>query len=153
MTKSDLIDRLCATLKLPKVKVEAIIDTIFDSLQDGLRRDERIEIRGFGSFEMRRYRAYGGRNPRTGAAVEVRPKRLPFFKAGKELRDRANERVARAGRQAHVSRPSMTPAPLAIPPVGAATPAPQATEPARIGPANDAPAVARPEAFPRLAIR
>ena len=55
-----------------------------------MRRGERIEIRGFGSFEIRHYRAYEGRNPRTGEAVEVRPKRLPFFKVGKELKERVN---------------------------------------------------------------
>ena len=59
-------------------------------MEASLRRGERIEIRGFGSFEIRSYRAYEGRNPRTGTAVSVKPKRLPFFKVGKELKERVN---------------------------------------------------------------
>jgi integration host factor subunit beta len=90
MTKSELIDELSATMKLPKAKAEAVVEMIFATMVEGFRQDERIEIRGFGSFEMRHYRAYAGRNPRTGEPVPVEPKRLPFFKAGKELRDRAN---------------------------------------------------------------
>ncbi len=90
MTKSDLIDVLCESQKLPKGRAELLVQVIFDSLEAALRRGERIEIRGFGSFEIRLYRAYEGRNPRTGEAVEVRPKRLPFFKVGKELKERVN---------------------------------------------------------------
>jgi integration host factor subunit beta len=91
MTKSDLIDVLCETQKMPKGRAELLINTIFESMEASLRRGERIEIRGFGSFEIRNYRAYEGRNPRTGATVNVRPKRLPFFKVGKELKERVNE--------------------------------------------------------------
>ena len=65
-----------------------LLDAVFDCLLQALSRDERIEIRGFGSFETRHYRARKGRNPRTGAPVQVKPKRLPYFKVGKELRDR-----------------------------------------------------------------
>jgi integration host factor subunit beta len=90
MTKSDLIERLCQDQKLPKGKAEALVNTIFDCLEQALRRDERIEIRGFGSFEIRRYKAYQGRNPKTGVPVSVREKRLPFFKVGKELKERVN---------------------------------------------------------------
>ena len=101
MTKSDLIDVLCETQKLPKGRAELLVHVIFDSMEAALRRGERIEIRGFGSFEIRNYRAYEGRNPRSGAAVNVRPKRLPFFKVGKELKERVNASVpatmARAG--------------------------------------------------------
>jgi len=91
MTKSDLIDVLCETQKLPKGRAELLVHVIFDALEAALKRGERIEIRGFGSFELRNYRGYDGRNPRTGSAVEVRPKRLPFFKVGKELKERVNE--------------------------------------------------------------
>src|SRR5215471_15056418 len=94
MTKSDLIDVLCETRKMPKGRAELLINVIFDSMEATLRRGERIEIRGFGSFEIRNYRAYEGRNPRTGAAVNVKPKRLPFFKVGKELKERVNDAVA-----------------------------------------------------------
>jgi integration host factor subunit beta len=90
MTKSDLIERLCLGQKLPKGKAELLVDTIFDCLEQALRRGERIEIRGFGSFEIRSYKAYQGRNPKTGVPVSVREKRLPFFKVGKELKERVN---------------------------------------------------------------
>src|SRR5262249_18601692 len=91
MTKSDLIEAVANLLKLPKGKAELIVNCIFDSMEESLRRGERIEIRGFGSFEIRSYKSYEGRNPRTGTAVSVQPKRLPFFKVGKELKERVNE--------------------------------------------------------------
>jgi integration host factor subunit beta len=100
MTKSDLIDVLCETQKLPKGRAELLVHVIFDALEAALKRGERIEIRGFGSFELRSYRGYDGRNPRTGSAVEVRPKRLPFFKVGKELKERVNEGRTTAPRAA-----------------------------------------------------
>ena len=93
MTKSDLVDALCEAQKMPKGRAELLVNVIFDSMEASLRRGERIEIRGFGSFEIREYRAYEGRNPRTGSAVAVRPKRLPFFKVGKELKERVNDGV------------------------------------------------------------
>lgn len=90
MTKSDLIEHLSEKLNLPKGKAEALVNCVFDSMEQALRQGERIEIRGFGSFEIREYKAYEGRNPRTGATVQVKPKRLPFFKVGKELKERIN---------------------------------------------------------------
>ena len=66
-----------------------------DELHAALSRDERVEIRGLGSFETRRYGAYKGRNPRTGASVAVQPKRLPYFKVGKELKDLINAKLRR----------------------------------------------------------
>ena len=90
MTKSELIESVAEKLDLPKGKSEMIVNIIFDSMEDSLVRGERIEIRGFGSFEVRHYKAYSGRNPRTGAKVEVKPKRLPFFKVGKELKERVD---------------------------------------------------------------
>ncbi len=91
MTKSELIETVANKLKLPKGKAELIVNCVFDSMEVSLRRGERIEIRGFGSFEIREYKSYEGRNPRTGSKVEVRPKRLPFFKVGKELKERVND--------------------------------------------------------------
>jgi integration host factor subunit beta len=91
MTKSDLIEKLCQLQKLPKGRAELLVNCIFQCMEDSLKRGERIEIRGFGSFEIRNYKAYEGRNPRTGSTVTVRPKRLPFFKVGKELKDRVNQ--------------------------------------------------------------
>jgi integration host factor subunit beta len=90
MTKSDLIEAVATKLHLPKGKAELIVNCIFDSMEESLKHGDRIEIRGFGSFEIRNYKAYEGRNPRTGEAVEVQPKRLPFFKVGKELKERVN---------------------------------------------------------------
>ena len=91
MTKSELVEVLSEKLKLPKGKAESLVDLIFLSMEESLKRGERIEIRGFGSFELRSYRSYEGRNPRTGEPVAVRPKKLPFFKVGKELKERINE--------------------------------------------------------------
>ena len=88
MTKSELAEHVSQAQKLPKGRAGLLLDTVFDCLLQALTRDERIEIRGFGSFETRHYRARQGRNPRTGAAVQVKPKRLPYFKVGKELRER-----------------------------------------------------------------
>src|SRR5262249_36923039 len=90
MTKSELIDTLTNQLRLPKGRAELIINSIFDCMEVSLRKGKRIEIRGFGSFEIREYKSYEGRNPSTGAPVAVKPKRLPFFKVGKELKERVN---------------------------------------------------------------
>ena len=90
MTKADLIDLIAERAKLPHGRAELLICQMFDSMVDALCRGEGIEIRGFGSFSIRAYKEYQGRNPRTGEAVHVRPKRLAFFKVGKELRERVN---------------------------------------------------------------
>ncbi|HVK73443.1 MAG TPA: HU family DNA-binding protein [Kofleriaceae bacterium] len=90
VTKSELIEQLSESLKLPKGKAELVVNVMFDAMVGALERGERIEIRGFGSFEVRSYKPYEGRNPRTGEPVHVKAKRLPFFKVGKELRERVN---------------------------------------------------------------
>jgi integration host factor subunit beta len=90
VTKSELIDKIAENLKLPAGKAEAIVNCVFDSMVKALEEGEGIEIRGFGSFTVREYKSYEGRNPRTGAPVHVPPKRLPFFKVGKDLRERVN---------------------------------------------------------------
>lgn len=95
MTKSDLIKQLAAEKNLSKGRAEALVNRVFDSIEESLRRGERVEIRGIGSFEIRHYGAYKGRNPRTGDSVAVRPKRLPFFKVGKQLKDLINSDVNR----------------------------------------------------------
>ena len=97
MTKSELIERVADTSKLTKGRAELVVTTIFDAMVDALRRNDGIEIRGFGSFTVRQYKSYEGRNPRTGDAVHVAPKRLPFFKVGKELRARVNAGIAATG--------------------------------------------------------
>lgn len=94
MTKSELIERVAEAAKLTKGKAELVVGTIFGSMMEAMVRGEGIEIRGFGSFTVRQYKAYEGRNPRTGGSVHVKPKRLPFFKVGKELRARVNVSTA-----------------------------------------------------------
>lgn len=92
MNKSDLIEMLAK--KLPTMAgrdVEVIVNTIFDSMTEALRRGDRIEIRGFGSFEVRCRKPRVGRNPKTGSSVDVGERKVPFFKVGKELRERVNK--------------------------------------------------------------
>jgi integration host factor subunit beta len=90
VTKSELIEVVASEANLTKGRAELVINTIFESMVEALQRGEGIEIRGFGSFTVRQYKAYEGRNPRTGDPVHVAPKRLPFFKVGKDLRQRVN---------------------------------------------------------------
>ena len=90
VTKSELIERIAQRSGLTKGRAEMVVSTIFDSMVESLARGEGIEIRGFGSFTVRQYKAYEGRNPRTGDVVHVPPKKLPFFKVGKDLRERVN---------------------------------------------------------------
>jgi integration host factor subunit beta len=97
MTKADLIDLVAERAKLPRGRAELLVGQMFDCMVEALRRGEGIEIRGFGSFSIRDYREYQGRNPRTGEAVHVKPKRLAFFKVGKELRERVNNGRAKNG--------------------------------------------------------
>src|SRR4029079_19809775 len=91
MTKSELIAELAANNPhLTGADVELIVATIFDEITGALARGERVELRGFGAFTVKRRNARTGRNPRTGEAVTVDEKAVPFFKAGKELRERVN---------------------------------------------------------------
>jgi integration host factor subunit beta len=90
MTKSELSEILAQRLNLTNKKAKMIVETVIDSLKEALLKDERIEIRGFGSIMNRRYKAYTGRNPKTGKAIKVPAKILPFFKVGKELKRRVN---------------------------------------------------------------
>jgi integration host factor subunit beta len=98
VTKSRLIEQISAATGLTKGRAEQVVNAIFESMTDALRRGEGIEIRGFGSFTVRQYKSYEGRNPRTGDTVHVAPKRLPFFKVGKELRERVNGMTSEGGR-------------------------------------------------------
>ncbi len=91
MNKSELIEALGNKRNLSFKKAEEIVNIIFDSMSHELATGGRIEIRGFGSFMVKEYKAYMGRNPKTGEIIQVHPKRLPFFKVGKELRDRVNQ--------------------------------------------------------------
>ena len=92
MTKSELIQRLAErNPHLYLRDVEKIVETIFDEITDALANGDRVELRGFGAFSVKHRDARIGRNPRTGEAVQVEAKRLPFFKTGKALRERLNE--------------------------------------------------------------
>ena len=91
MTKSELILRLAElSPHLYQRDVERIVSTIFDEIAAALARGDRVELRGFGAFSVKRRGPRIGRNPRTGAAVSVAEKHIPFFKAGKQLRERLN---------------------------------------------------------------
>ena len=90
MVKSELIEKLAEKGNISKSLAETVVNLIFDSMVEELKQEKPIEIRGFGSFRVRNYRGYTGRNPRTGEKVDVGAKKLPFFRAGKELRDRLN---------------------------------------------------------------
>jgi integration host factor subunit beta len=95
MTKSELIAELsAANPHLRAADIELIVATIFDEITEALSRGARVELRGFGAFTIKRRGARTGRNPRTGAAVPVEEKAVPFFKAGKELRERVNRASA-----------------------------------------------------------
>ncbi len=90
MNKSDLIDVLAKKAQLPIRKSEEIVNVAFEIMSRTLIKGERIEIRGFGSFELREYKDYTGRNPKTGEKIAVSGKKLPFFKVGKELREKVD---------------------------------------------------------------
>ena len=91
MNKSDLIDALSTKENLSEKNASEIVNLVFDAFTDTLKKGgRRIEIRGFGSFTMREYGAYSGRNPKTGAKIPVGPKKSPFFKVGKELKERVS---------------------------------------------------------------
>ncbi len=90
MTKSQLVDSVTERGTQPRKAVETAVNAIFDAMVEALRQGDRIEVRGFGNFTVRQYRAYTGRNPKSGKRVPVPPKRMPFFKVGKDLRGRLN---------------------------------------------------------------
>ncbi len=90
MTKSELIDAVASRTNITKSRAVLLVNSIFDVMTDALKRGEGIEIRGLGSFTVREYKPYHGRNPRTGDPVQVASKRLPFFKVGKELKEMVN---------------------------------------------------------------
>jgi integration host factor subunit beta len=90
MNKSELIEKLAARCELGSIQAEDIVNLMFDQMRTALATGRRIEIRGFGSFTVKDYEGYWGRNPKTGEKIRVAPKRLPSFKLGKELRERLN---------------------------------------------------------------
>ena len=94
MTKADLVDKVTALGDLTRRDGEIIVDVLFDSVIGALKSGDKIEIRGFGSFRTRQRNSRIGRNPKTGAKVDVPAKKVPFFKPSKELRDLINRKAA-----------------------------------------------------------
>ena len=90
MTKADLIEEVSRAVEMTRKDSELIVETIFESIVKALRSSDKIEIRGFGSFRTRQRHSRVGRNPKTGARVEVPPKKVPYFKPSKELKDLVN---------------------------------------------------------------
>ncbi len=90
MNKSELIEELANRTELNLKVSETIVNLVVDNMKNALLDEERIELRGFGSFHIEYYKAYTGRNPKTGESIEVGEKRLPFFKVGKDLKERIN---------------------------------------------------------------
>jgi integration host factor subunit beta len=90
MTKSELIEKVAESANLTKDKAALVVNAVFDKMVSSMKEGERIEIRNFGNFTVRHYNAYTGRNPKTGVAVSVGAKRMPFFKVGLELKRRVD---------------------------------------------------------------
>lgn len=84
MNKSELIQSLAERIKISNDEASTIVDSFFDSMRDALLRGDRIEIRGFGSFKIKQYEGYVGRNPKTGESVQVKPKKMPFSRPEKD---------------------------------------------------------------------
>ena len=90
MNKSELIEELAQQIDIPHREAAAITSTIIETMTEALAKGKSIEIRGFGSFIIKEYSSYEGRNPKTGKKILVKPKKLPFFKVGKDLREKVN---------------------------------------------------------------
>ena len=90
MNKSELIEALAEKINMPMREAGSITNTLIDTMTEALANGDSIEIRGFGSFVVKEYTSYTGRNPKTGQRIKVSPKKLPFFKVGKELREKVN---------------------------------------------------------------
>ncbi len=90
MNKLELVNALKKEAKISKAEAAKIVEIFFDYISEALIKEERVEIRGLCSFYVKRYKSYMGRNPKTGEKVTIKPKKLPFFKSGKELKERVD---------------------------------------------------------------
>jgi len=90
MNKLELIQILKEETNITKTEAEAVVNVFFDEITAALAKGDRVEIRGLCSFYVKKYKAYAGRNPKTGEKVKIKPKKLPFFKCGKELKERVD---------------------------------------------------------------
>jgi integration host factor subunit beta len=91
MTKSELIRAVAKRGGVPHAMASRVVNLVFEQMRDALVDQRRVEIRGFGTFQVRHYDSYEGRNPRTRRSIQVKPKSLPIFRAGKEIRERLND--------------------------------------------------------------
>jgi integration host factor subunit beta len=118
MTKAELVDHVTALGDLTRRDGEVIVETLFDSIIEALKANDKVEVRGFGSFRSRQRKPRTGRNPKTGESVAVPAKRVPYFKPSKELRDLVNpgeangsgKKKTAAAHEAHVVDPHHPPA-------------------------------------------
>ena len=94
MTKAELVEKVANQINLTKKQTEVVVNTVFSSITDSLAEGKKVELRGFGSFRIRQRNARVGRNPKSGQKVDVPSKKVPFFKAGKELRELVDEHEA-----------------------------------------------------------
>ncbi|PIE71292.1 MAG: integration host factor subunit beta [Deltaproteobacteria bacterium] len=90
MNKLELISALKVEADISKAEAAEVVQIFFDAMTDSLVKEERVEIRGLCSFYVKKYKSYTGRNPKTGEKVMIKPKKLPFFKCGKELKERVD---------------------------------------------------------------
>ena len=90
MNKSQLIERIAKEEGITIKNAANVVNIVFDSMADSLAKGDRVEIRGFGSFKVKSYNSYQGRNPKTGEIIQVREKKLPYFKVGKEMKERVD---------------------------------------------------------------
>jgi integration host factor subunit beta len=90
VNKAELATEVAKRTKLSQKVAKVVVDSVFDEMVKALKRGDRVEIRGFGSFVIRNYGSYQGRNPKSGVTVNVLPKKLPYFKVGKELKERVD---------------------------------------------------------------
>ena len=105
MTKAELVEEVARTTQLTKKHAEIIVNTVFDSIVHSLKTGEKIELRGFGSFRLRKREPRKGRNPKTGDKVDVPPKKVPYFKPGKELKELINKEPAPSSATPETSAP------------------------------------------------
>lgn len=107
MTKAALVEEVARVTDLTKKDAEVIVDTVFRCIIDALHRGEKIELRGFGSFRLRQREPRKGRNPKTGDRVDVPPKKVPYFKPGKDLKDLINRGPDESARPLAVAAPAL----------------------------------------------
>jgi integration host factor subunit beta len=94
MNKSELVEELSMRMALHPKKTESLVNSILNSMINSMKGKKRVEIRGFGSFVMRDYNPYTGRNPKSGEKIQVKTKTMPFFKSGKDMRERVNGKIS-----------------------------------------------------------